>query len=545
VRKTDSPSNGERGAGGGAARPSSLFAVGRNCCAVARASRVGLLVDGEDYFRAFALAAERATRSIAILAWDFHSGTSLRFDPEDGTDARRGRGRAPSPPARLGTFLNWLVRRRRDLQVHILNWRYPIVFGADREIPLRFGLGWRPHRRVHLEYDDTHPLSGAHHQKIVVIDDAIAFIGGIDLTLRRWDTCAHRADESRRQCAGRPYPPFHDMMMMVEGAAAAALADIVRARWRAATGAALPRPPPARASTTALWPDGLEVAFRDVDVALSRTLPPRADQATVGEVEALFLDMIAAARRRIYIENQYFTADRIGEALAARLEEADGPEIVVVVRRFGHRWLEEYTMHVLRGRLTRRLRGADRHGRFHIYYPHVDRLGERTCLDLHSKLMIVDDEILRIGSANLCNRSMGMDSECDAALEARGDARVAAAIAAYRNRLLGEHLDVPPAAVAAAVREQGSLSGAVAALAGRSRTLRALQDRCDWPQAVVELAGVGDPRRPASLERLIEGFVPGTPAADGLPSPSPRRGLIGAALFVLAIATLSATLGAM
>jgi phosphatidylserine/phosphatidylglycerophosphate/cardiolipin synthase-like enzyme len=530
-------SDGDRGAGCGSAPPASLFVVGRNCCTVARARRVGLLVDGEDYFHAFALAAERAARSIAILAWDFHSNTRLRFEEENDADERSGTGRAP---AGLGSFLNWLVRRRRDLQVHILNWRYPIVFGADRDIPLRLGIGWRPHRRVHLAYDDTHPVSAAHHQKIVVIDDALAFIGGIDLTLRRWDTCAHRADESRRHCAGKAYPPFHDMMMMVDGAAAAALADIVRARWRAATGTALPERPPAPVDAATPWPDGLEVAFRDVDVALSRTLPPHGDRATVGEVEALFLDMVAAARRCIYIENQYFTADSIGEALAARLEEADGPEIVVVVRRFGHRWLEEHTMHVLRARLTRRLRRADRHGRFHIYYPHVDNLAGRTCIDLHSKLMIVDDEILRIGSANLCNRSMGMDSECDAAIEARGAGRVAAAIAAYRNRLLGEHLDVPPAAVAAAVREHGSLAGAIAALAGRHRTLCQLHERCDWPQAVVELASIGDPRQPVSLGRLIEDFGPEAPAADGARALSLRRGLIGVGILVLVVTALSA-----
>ncbi len=67
------------------------------------------------------------------------------------------------------------------------------------------------------------------------------------------------------------------------------------------------------------------------------------------------------------------------------------------------------------------LREADRHGRFHVFYPDVPMLCEGTCLDLHSKVMIVDDEWLRIGSANLSNRSMGMDTECDVTLEARGD----------------------------------------------------------------------------------------------------------------------------
>src|SRR2546430_13013350 len=58
-------------------------------------------------------------------------------------------------------------------------------------------------------------------------------------------------------------------------------------------------------------------------------------------------------------------------ALEKRLAEPDGPEIVLVLRLLSHGWLEEHTMHVLRTRLIERLRKADRHGRFHVYYPHV------------------------------------------------------------------------------------------------------------------------------------------------------------------------------
>ncbi|HXE40857.1 MAG TPA: phospholipase D-like domain-containing protein, partial [Azonexus sp.] len=470
-----------------------LFVVDRNCCAVGRAQHVGLLVDGEEYFRAFVLAAEQATRSISILAWDFNSNTRLHFAAD-----QRG------PPAQLGDFLNWLARRRRGLQIHVLDWDYPLVFGTDREFRALYGFGWQPHRRVHMAYDNTHPVGASHHQKIVVIDDGLAFIGGFDLTVRRWDTCAHQADDDRRCHGSKPYPPFHDLMLAVDGEAARHLAGIVRSRWLAATGRHLPAAP----AQEVPWPAGLRVDFGEVDVAFSRTLPETPGQPGVAEVEALFLDMIAAARRCIYIENQYFTAHRIGEALAARLAEPEGPEIVVIVRLFSHGWLEEHTMHVLRTRLVQRLRAADSYGRFHILYPHIDGLADKTCIDLHSKLMIVDDEILRIGSANLSNRSMGLDSECDAAIEARGDRRIAAVIRDFRNRLLGEHLDVPAEQVEAAVHSHSSLHGAIAALAGRGRTLCALEQLPDWPPTVVELASVGDPGQPVSLEGLIDEFSP-------------------------------------
>ena len=138
---------------------------------------------------------------------------------------------------------------------------------------------------------------------------------------------------------------------------------------------------------------GLEPDLTDVDVGIARTLPPRGELPAVREVEKLYLDMIAAARRTIYIENQYFTAPRIAAALEKRLAEPDGPEVVLVLRLLSHGWLEEATMHVLRTRLIRRLRQVDRFGRFRVYYPHMPGLAEGACIDVHSKLMIVDDDV--------------------------------------------------------------------------------------------------------------------------------------------------------
>ena len=144
------------------------------------------------------------------------------------------------PPAVLGEFLNYITRRRRGLHVYILNWDYPMVFGTDREFPPIYGLGgWTPGRRVHMRYDDTHPVGASQHQKVVVIDDALAFNGGIDLTVRRWDCCDHAPDDPRRTAYDEPYPPFHDTMIAVDGDAARRLGELARERWRLATGPAL------------------------------------------------------------------------------------------------------------------------------------------------------------------------------------------------------------------------------------------------------------------------------------------------------------------
>ena len=498
-----------------------LLRPGYNCWTVARAERVALLVDAAAYFRAFYQAALRARRSIVILGWDFNSQTQLHFDPV-GRDA---------PPALLGDFLNYLVRHRHGLHVNVLNWDYPMVFGADREFPPLYGFGWKPARHVHLRYDDTHPVAGSHHQKIVVIDDAVAFLGGIDLTVRRWDESTHAPDDPRRVAYGKPYPPFHDLMVALDGDAAKSLGALARERWHNATGQRLK--PVSLHGDHDPWPSALEPDLAGVEVGVARTMPPRGEAPAVREVERLYLDMIAAARQTIYIENQYFTAPRIAAALEKRLAEPDGPEIVLVLRLLSHGWLEEHTMHILRTRLIERLRSSDRYGRFRVYYPHVPGLAEGCCLDVHSKLMIVDDRLLRVGSANLCNRSFGLDTEADVAIESRGRAAVAATIRGFRDRLLAEHLDVPMERLQGENEKSGSLHAAIAALKTDGRSLRELDALPEWSDAVLSVAAVADPEEPIALDALrLDREILGPEAPE-------RRSWLSLAFVCLVIAVLT------
>ena len=513
----------------------SLFEPGRNCWRVENASQAAFIVDADDYFKAFVAAARKAQRSILITGWDFHSRTRLLCSAAGGGDC----------DLELGDFLNQLARERRDLQIHILIWDYPMIFGMDREWAPIYGLGWRPHRRVHFRYDNTHPTGGSHHQKIVVVDDAVAFNGGIDLTCRRWDTCAHAAHDEHRVTNGTPYPPFHDLMMAVEGDAARALGDLVRERWRIATGDTL-RPPAAarrmawtrrRRSPMAAalrWPDDLQASVRDVPVAISLTSPPVHGHSGKREVEALYIDMIAAARHSIYLENQYFTAEKIGDALEARLQEADGPEIVVVLRKLSHGWLEEMTMEALRTRLIERLQAADTHGRLRVVYPYIDGLDEGTCIDIHSKLIIVDDEIARIGSANIANRSMGLDTECDLTMAADGRDDVRTAIRRLRAVLLGEHLGHAPEAVQAVIDRTHSLHAALDELHQEQRTLRALEGGAQTPEGLLNVLSVADPERPVSLAELGSLFSADDSLETAAPAAGPAWGKIAIVAAVLA-----------
>lgn len=493
-----------------------LLQPGDNCCAIAHADRVALLVDGESYFDAFVRAAERAQRSLIILGWDFDSRTVLRFDAD---------GR---PEITLGQFLNDLARKRRRLQIWMLDWDYPMVFGMGREFSPVYGWSWKPHRRVHFRYDNTHPVGGSHHQKIVVIDDRVAFIGGLDFTCKRWDTRAHAAVDPRRVAADKPYPPFHDAMIAVDGEAARVIGQIARRRWRDATGEALAVP---RVESDP-WPEGVTPQIADVNVGVACTSPAKPAGEGVHDVEQLYLDMIRRARRYIYIENQYFTAQKIGAALAQCLRAPEGPEIVLVTRLLSHGWLEEMTMEVLRTKLIRDLRAADQYGRFQVYYPDIAGLAEGTCIDVHSKLMIVDDEWLRIGSANLSNRSMGLDTECDVVVEARQDARVGRAIRAFRDGLIAEHTGASIADVGNAIEHTGNLNAAIGALGSSERRLRPVEEVEEWSDSVLSTVALADPERPVSVDVLVEQFAPDIEVHRAKPL---WKKAAGAALVLLAL----------
>ena len=499
-----------------------FFVEGRNCWLQARASRVGVIIDTCDYYRLFAEACARARRQILILGWDFDRREPLFRDsgPAD-------------LPWQVGEFLAALVRRRRELHVYLLSWDFNMIYAAERELAPALRLRLKAPRRFHFKLDAQHPMGASHHQKVVVIDDRLAFVGGIDLSRWRWDTRDHTPGDPRRTDPdGKAYAPFHDVMMMVEGEAAARLGDLARTRWRRARG--LPVKPVAMPpGAPQVWPRSAPVFLRDVDVAIARTEPRYAGRAATREVQALYHDAIRAARRFIYIENQYFTARSLAEALAARLEEEQGPEVVLVLPQKTGGWLEQYTMDVLRTRVIEKLRAADRFDRLRLYYPHQPGLGD-TCISVHAKLLIVDDLLLRIGSSNASSRSLGVDTECDLALAAAGDAEPAtAAIRGLRQDLLAEHLGVTPQRVAASEAAADGLIEAIESLRNDDgRSLRKLEPVVEASvDEMVPDSGIIDPVEPLNPDYFV---------AEYMSKPDRRRGRRRITLFVALIVALLA-----
>jgi len=433
-----------------------LLETGRNCWQIARADRAALVVDAADYFRLARQAMLKARSQILLIGWDFDTRIFLDDSPGDGA------------PARLGPFLSWLAKNRPDLSIHILKWDMGAVKLLGRGTTIFRLARWAWHSRIFFKLDGAHAFGASHHHKILVVDDALAFCGGIDMTASRWDTRAHedRDEGRRRPTTGRRYGPWHDATMAVSGPAARALGELARERWRAAGGSPI-QPPRAPADP---WPEALAPQFRDIDVAIARTRGAYRGDAEVREIEALFVDMIAAARRFVYAENQFFASRVIAQAIARRLAEPDGPEFVLVNPKRSDGWVEEEVMGPARARLMRLLAKADRHGRFRIYTP-VTQDGED--IYVHSKIVVADDEMLRVGSANMNNRSMGLDSECDLLIDARlgRNAGARERIGAIRADLLAEHLGVASAEVEAKLQATGSLIAAIEALRGGGRTL--------------------------------------------------------------------------
>ncbi|WP_312896907.1 phospholipase D-like domain-containing protein [Microvirga soli] len=462
----------------------SILRSGQNCWRAAPADRASVLIDGAPYFACLEAALRRARRSILIIGWDFDG--SIRLRPDASAEE--------SPP--LGPLLRTLVEANPELEVRILVWSVAVVHAPGAPGPLIFGAEWQDHPRLHLKLDTHHPLYAAHHQKIVCIDDALAFVGGMDLTVERWDTHRHACDDPiRLKDDGCIYEPVHDLQMVVDGEAARSVAEVGYGRWKSATGEDLS---PAMPDGADPWPEELAADFVNVPVAIARTYPAWGDQPAAQEAAALTLDALSAARKSIYIEAQYMTAPAIGDVLEQRLADPDGPEIVVIQTHESHGWAEELVMGTNRDRLIRRLRKCDHYDRLRVYYPVIPNGAGGECQVLiHSKLIIVDDVFLRVGSSNLNNRSMGLDSECDLAIEATGEEE-RRTIACLRDRLLAEHLETQPDTFTEVLEEAGgSLIRAIDRLNMAVRGLRpfgAMAD--DGPDAPAPGTGLLDPLEP-------------------------------------------------
>lgn len=483
-----------------------IIEPGRTCWRVAETQRASVLIDGADYFRNLDAALRNARRSITIIGWDFDARIRLRPD-------------IPNSPE-LGDLLRSLVEANPGLTVRILIWSVAVLHAPGAPLPLILGAEWQDHPRIDLRLDGRHPIYAAHHQKIVTIDDAVAFVGGIDLTVGRWDTAEHRFDDPLRMTPeGKPHDSVHDIQMAIDGEGARAIAALARQRWKVATGEMLPVEP----VMTDPWPDELGADFRDMPVAIARTAPAWGELRGVEECAELTYRAIAEAKRSIYIEAQYLTATAIGRRLEASLSQPQGPEIVVIATCFSKGFLEQWVMGRNRDRLVRRLKRADKYGRLRVFCPVVPNGEESKLLLIHAKLMIVDDRFIRVGSSNMNNRSIGLDTECDLGVEASDEA-ARATIRHLRHTLLGEHLGRTAEEVAAAEGTEESPIRAIAELNRGLRGVRPMDEMpLEGPTRPMFATPVLDPKRPFEPLWFLRKKREGKARRNDSTTPPPRR----------------------
>lgn len=505
------------------------------CATIVRAERAALMVDGEEYFAALRNAMLQAKRMIVIVGWDLDSQVDLAPQLHDGSGLD-----ADGVPTRLKPLLEYLTDRTPELKVWLLLWDFTPLFVRDREPLPMVNLMLTTSSRIRLHLDDALPFGACHHQKIAVIDDAIGFCGGLDVTRERWDTSDHTPNDPRRVSPkGGLYTPFHDTHMAVTGPAARALGDLVRRRWRAVD----PDDIPEIEDPSEIWPEGLEPHFTDIDVGLSLTEPSLNDNPTVWQIEDLYTKAIRQAEHLVFIENQFLTAPGVAEALTDRLRERPDLEAVIITPAVQNTWLETKSMGGGRQMFRAQLEEAGVTDRVTLVAPETRAAdGTTASVMVHSKLMIVDDRFLTVGSANLNRRSMRFDTEANLALIGDTEERCRT-IAGLRHRLLGEHLGLSAEEFVERAETSDSLGALIKKIAehyrsgsGKGRCLLPIEEPAafELDPATSVLLDLADPDR--QLKDGALGFL----SMESVPSFRPRLQKLVLGITVLCLIGLGA-----
>jgi phosphatidylserine/phosphatidylglycerophosphate/cardiolipin synthase-like enzyme len=413
-----------------------ILVPGRNCEGLYSVHQSGLLVDGRNYYRAFYEAARSAKKYILMAGWQFERSVPLL----------RGKDRQGGDEVRLVPFLNGLCEKNRELEVFLLMWDFSAVVGLDKEWFNKWIVDLMTGERVHFRFDSRHALGASHHQKLVVIDGKIAFVGGLDICANSWDDRRHWDENAERVIAGEQYEPYHDIQSFHTGPVAWELARVFERRWVHAGGQELSlRPEPGTDIPNIRHRIPIAADRVAISITRAQTLTPLVEP--VRHIRQLYCDAIAAAEQLIYIENQYFSSQAVYQALQERMTDIGRPcpQIVLILPKRLHSLVEDVSLSAIQAKMLRSLTEiAARHNRaFGVYYTAAAPKdgGPERATYIHSKLLLVDDRFLSVGSANTTNRSMGMDTELNVSWEtsSEGQHHLIRSIRRVRANLLAEH----------------------------------------------------------------------------------------------------------
>jgi len=368
-------------------------------------NRMDVLIDGEEALPAIEEAIRNATSHVHIANW--HASPDFRLTREQD---------APTLRDLLA------LTAQRGVDVRLLLWAGPPLpaFQPTRRLVKAQQREFVEHTGVRCVLDARERTLHCHHEKLVIVDDTTAFVGGIDFTALegdRHDTTEH--PPSRPIC-------WHDLMTRLRGPVVADVADHFRRRWMEVAREDLPEPKP-------------EPRAGGSNVQLLRTIPDKTyGFARNGEFTVLdgYLRALRSARRLVYLENQFLWSPEIAEVLIDKLSNPpdDRFRVLLLLPRKPSNGSD-----TTRGQLGRLLDADDGNRRLLATTISTHDGGESAPVYVHAKLAIVDDEWMTIGSANLNEHSLFNDTEVNVATDDRE------LIHATRLRLWSEHLRRPKA----------------------------------------------------------------------------------------------------
>ncbi|PZO87257.1 MAG: phospholipase [Micavibrio aeruginosavorus] len=474
-----------------------VFQPGRNCWRTEKADYASVIVDYGNYYRDLRESIIRARRSIFLLGWDIDS----RIELMRGKDAKKD-----EYPVTFFDLICWKAKENPEIQIYLNRWDYSMFFMRQRE-PF-WEQKWKSCGlpNIHVCMDNVLPLSACHHQKIAVIDDEVAFWGGMDVALGRWDFRQHHVQNKHRADPAQlphfhekeHFAPYHDIQAVMAGPAARSLAEWVRIRWEMACPKTKPIAIAAAPETNSIphcWPKSDPPDFENIDVALSRTMPAMQGKRQIEEIVALFRDEINQAENFIYIENQFLACREIAEMLNEQLRKKPSLRVLLVSCFDPNGVMERIAMWGGRVRFKDILVSGGVGDRVAMAYPASCENGKQAVVRIHSKLMIIDDKYLRIGSANINDRSMGMDTEFDVTLYGNNEASCAK-IESVRNDLIREHTGYEIEEIQQIARN-GDVQQLLEECPGSRQHLRRIDDEQYRKQPMEKIIyKLADPRRP-------------------------------------------------
>jgi len=313
----------------------------------------------------------------------------------------------------------------------------------------------------------------SHHEKVIIVDQQLSFVGGIDLAFGRYDDINHRlTDIDEETWSGKDYynprekdfenlhlpyidsvdrknivrMPWHDIHCCIVGDIGASLHFI--ARWnrelRQLSNSTMAMKKsqfryllPAKFQVETL----LSTPYSLQKVQLLRSVGPWSLTERIEKsIADKYVEIIAGAREFIYIENQFFNSRVVADALYERiwntLQKNQPFRVIVVlpqwpafegmpfdnpsskaVLHFQHATIDHL---INRLALHPAIQNGSRTLPIQFYSLRKAEFFNNQLVSeqvyVHSKLIIVDDEICIIGSANLNRRSLDGDRDSELAV---------------------------------------------------------------------------------------------------------------------------------